>query len=83
MSVVVPIDLDEKSQCELIERYVKNNLSEPSVDVFIENVGHDMFNLEKLIIAAGKAMLNEALVNLIKLGMSVDKSIQNVEGDNK
>ena len=72
-NVNVPLDLTEKAQCEIIEIYVRDNFSEPSVEVFIESVDRDIFNLEKITIAAGKALLNEAIIKVIEIGIAADE----------
>ena len=79
MSVPIEIELDIDAQCKLLEYYVKDNLSEPSVDVFIESVGHDILDLNKILLATGKAVLNEAIINVIKIGIENDENDERSE----
>lgn len=72
-NVTVPLDLDEKACCEMIEVYVRDNFSSASVEVFREHVGKDLFNQEVLTVAAGKALLNESIIDVIKLGIAADE----------
>lgn len=54
----IKIDIDDHSVCVLISNYINDNFSKASVELYNETPGG---NLDLVYIAAGKALLNEAM----------------------
>lgn len=73
MSEIVDLDLDDDDDmCHMLEVYLKDNLSEPSFEVFGEIASEVGLDLEALYVAAGKAVLNEAIIKIIEDGVAAD-----------
>jgi len=68
-NVDLDIDLDDGIEDDLLDVYIRMYMSSASYEVF-QREKENMTMVE----AAGKALLNEALLTAIKIGMMIDKT---------
>jgi len=66
MSETVELDLTEEEYNKIVQYYIEDNFSAESIEVYNENKNKDEPS------AAFAALLNEALINAIKLGMGYE-----------
>ena len=62
---IIEIDLTEQEQFNIINTYIKKHFNGPSCRVF-ENHGSQLTSFDDLYQAAGKALINQAINEIIE-----------------
>ena len=75
-NVDLTINLDDDTEEKLIEIYIRTTMRSASWEVYErEKTEHGC------VVAAGKALLNDSIVDAIEIGMEIDKRIKDETND--
>jgi hypothetical protein len=75
MSEIIQLDLSEQDQCEILEIYLKETLSETSFEIWDELTTDIEPDMNTIFLAAGKAVMNEAINKVIESGIEEDRKV--------
>jgi len=81
-TATIPVEIPEETQRILLGDYLKNILSKPSLEMWDELTSTDEIDMDAVYAAAGKAVLNEAMVDSILKGMKIEMEQRKIKGNN-